>query len=94
MTTANLLFKAERFGCFLEDTCVGIGQNAWDKYMKGATRANKKEIVKIALLAGVIDEIEAKLQIKRPHYNPYNHFKTKTHAVYVHSGIEHFIRIQ
>lgn len=89
----NIYQRAKRNGVEFADTCVGIGQYQWDKYMKGHTRANRKEVVKIALQAGVIDEYEAKRQIKNPYYNPYNHYKTKTHIVYCHSGIEHFIRV-
>jgi len=93
MKTNELLYRAENRGCFLECTCVNINQNTWDELMKNNTKANQKQAVKIALLAGVIDEHEAKKEIKNPWYNPYNHYKTKTHLIYVHSCIEHFIKI-
>lgn len=93
MRTSELLYKAKNKGCFLECTCVNISQNTWDKLMENSTRANRKDAVKIALLAGVMDEEEAKIEIKRPWYNPYNHYKTKTHLIYVNSCIEHFIKI-
>jgi len=89
----NIYQKAKNNGCFLECTCVGISLSKWDRLMNGATRANKKEVVKIAEMAGVIDEFQAKEEIKRPYFNPYNHYKTKTHIIYVHSSIEHFIKI-
>ncbi len=85
--------RAKRFGVQAECTCVGIGQYEWDRLMKGHTRANRKEVVKIALKAGVIDEWQAKMELKKPYFNPYNHFKTKTHIVYVNSAIEHFILV-
>ena len=82
-----------RNGAQFVDTCVGITQSQWDKYMKGHTRANRREVVKIALQAGVIDEETAKAELKNPWYNPYHHHKTKTHIIYVNSSIEHFIKV-
>lgn len=93
MKSEYLYKRALNNGVISEATCVGIGQYQWDKYMKGSTRANRKIAVKIALLAGVIDEEQAKTEIKRPYFNPYNHYKTATHLIYVHSSIEHFIRV-
>jgi hypothetical protein len=93
MNTQQLLKRAEQNGCSFEATCVGIGIGKWEELMKGATRANRKLAVKIALLAGAIDEQQAREEIKRPYFNPYNHYKTKTHLIYIHSSIEHFIRI-
>ena len=93
MTTKELLTRAQRNGCNFECSCVGISQTKWDRLMKGATRANKKLVAKIAELAGVIDREQAAEEIRRPYFNPYNHYKTKTHVIYVHSSIEHFIKI-
>ena len=93
MKTSELLKRAERNGAELENTCVGCTSHEWENFMKGATKANKKDIVKIALLAGVIGKEQAREEIRRPYYNPYTHFKTETHAIYVHSMIEHFIKI-
>ena len=76
-----------------ECSCAGIGVDKWDELMKGAKKANKKIVTKIALLAGVIDEYQAKQELKRPFYNTYNHYRTKTHIIYVNSLIEHFIRV-
>lgn len=89
----NIYERAKNNGCQFVATCVGIGANAWDNFMKGHTRANRREVVKIALQAGVIDEEQAKEELKRPWFNPYNHYKTKTHIIYCHSGIEHFIKV-
>lgn len=85
--------RAAANGCYFECTCVGISQSKWDRLMQGARRANKKKVIKIALLAGVIDEEQAAMETKKPYYNPYNHYHTKTHIIYVHSSIEHFIRV-
>lgn len=89
----NIYERAKRYGVYFEASCVGISPWKWDQLMKGHTRANKKEVVKLALEAGVIDEKQAKNELSKPWYNPYNMFKTKTHVVYVHSGIEYFIKI-
>lgn len=89
----NIYQRAKNNGCNFEATCVGIGVNAWDELMEGHTIANQKEVVKIALAAGVIDEEQAHQELKKPYYNPYTHYKTKTHIIYVHSSIEHFIRV-
>lgn len=61
--------------------------------MEGHTRANRKEVVKIALSAGVINKEDAARELKNHYYNPYNHYKTRTHIIYVNSAIEHFIKI-
>lgn len=89
----NIYERAKKNGVYLEATCVSISQYEWDRLMKGHTVANRKEVVKIALQAGAIDEWQAKEELKKPYYNPYNHFKTRTHIIYVNSGIEHFIKI-
>mgnify|MGYP001099698838 CR=1 FL=1 len=91
---ANSIYqKAFNNGCHLECTCVGITENEWDKLMKGHCKADRKKVVRIALMAGIIDEEQAKNEIKNPYYNHYNHFRTKTHIIYVHSMIEHFIKV-
>lgn len=89
----NIYNRAKRNGVEFECTCVGIAQWKWNKLMKDRTRANRREVVKIALQAGVIDKEQATIELKKPWYNPYNHFKTATHVIYVRSAIEHFIRI-
>ena len=93
MKTETLYKKALNNGCSFEATCVDVNINTWDKLMANATRANRKLAVKIAEIAGVIDEEQARTEIRKPYYNPYNHLKTKTHLIYVNSSIEHFIRI-
>lgn len=89
----NIYERAERFGVQPECTCVGIGMNEWERLMKGHTRANQRKVVKIAMKAGIITEEDGRAEIKRSGYNPYVHYKTKTHIIYVHSSIEHFIRV-
>jgi hypothetical protein len=93
MKTETLYRKAINNGCSFETSCVHTTLNEWERLMKGATRANKILVTKIALLSGVIDDEQAAQEIKRPYFNPYNHYKTSTHVIYVHSSIEYFIRI-
>lgn len=86
----NIYDRALANGVWLEDTCVSCGsQDKWDQYMEGATRADRKKVLRIAIKAGIADPVE----LSRPYYNPYNHYKTKTHIVYVNSAIEHFLRV-
>ena len=80
-TAAAFYRRAERNGCYLEATCVGINQRRWDELMEGAVRADKKKVLKAI---GVVDE----------YHNPYDFYRTKTHLIYVNSAIEHFYRIQ
>lgn len=94
MKKLNIYQQAVRNGCQFVATCVSLGSaDKWNELMKGARQANKKKVVRIALLAGVIDKEQATREIKEPWYNPYGHHVTKTHIVYVHSGIEHFIEV-
>lgn len=85
--------RAKKNGSSFEATCVSITKYKWDELMKGARPANQRKVVKAALAAGVIDEWQAKEELKKPFFNPYGHFVTKTHIVYVNSAIEHFIRV-
>jgi hypothetical protein len=93
MLRNNIYQRAKENGAEFECNCIGIGILEWEELMKGHTRANRKEVVKIALQANVIDKEQAVRELKNQWYNPYNHFKTKTHVIYVHSAIEHFIKI-
>ncbi len=89
----NIYDRAKHNGVQFECSCVDIGMLKWEQLMKGHTRANRREVVKIALEAGVIDKEQAAMELRNPWYNPYNHFKTKTHIIYVNSSIEHFIKV-
>jgi hypothetical protein len=65
----------------------------WDELMKGSVKADRVKATKIAQMAGVISIEQAKTEINKPYYNPYRHLRTKTHVIYVHSGIEYFIKV-
>lgn len=79
-TAAEFYRRAEKNGCYLEATCVGISQHEWDAFMEGAVRADKNKLLKA-------------IGFKDEYYNPYDFYRTKTHLIYVHSAIEHFYRI-
>jgi len=67
--------------------CTNITSYKWDELMKGARKANKKTVVKAAIHTGILSESEGFREIKQPYYNPYEHKRTKTHFIYVNSGI-------
>lgn len=71
----------------LEATCVGIELDKWKELMEGAVRACKKTVNKLLIEAEYLTSFEANL------YNPYDYYRTDTHIIYVHSGIEHFYKI-
>jgi len=71
-----------------EYTCVDISINKWDQLMQNSTRANYKIINNLVKkhLPDLYNDLSLHLR------NPYNYFKTKTHLILVHSGIEYFLR--
>jgi hypothetical protein len=85
--------RAKKFGCRSVGTCVSNSSVQCDIYMKGARPANKKKVIRIALLAGIIDAEQAKQELKNPNYNPYTHYVTRKHIIYVWSAQEHFIEV-
>ncbi len=80
--------QAEQFGVSLEATCVGISIHEWERLMQGATKANKKLVDKI-----IADNTDGEFDSFIRFYNPYNHLKTQTHLIFIHSEIEHFFKI-
>jgi hypothetical protein len=72
----------------LEATCSSITEREWDKLMEGATKANVLTVENLIRTHHTTDKwFVGKL-------NPYRKdcFKTKTHIIYTHSGIEYFFR--
>ena len=57
--------------------------------MEGSTKGNKKEEER--LIKEFLPDLYTDLALDL--YNPYDCYKTKTHLVYVHSGVEYFLRI-
>ena len=72
-----------------ETNCTETSQSEWNKLMHGAKRTDKKKLNK--LVKNQLPELYEDLALK--YYNPYNYYKTKTHYILVHSGIEYFLRI-
>ena len=85
--------RAKRNGATLIATCVGINIDQWNALMKGARDANSNSVIEIAYQAGVIDLWTRNKEKKEPYFNPYTHKVTRTHIIYINSGIEHFIKV-
>jgi len=71
----------------LECRCSDISFNQWERLMTGAKRADKRKLN--ALIKRELPELYDSLFLNL--YNPYNYYKTETHWILVHSGIEYFI---
>lgn len=62
--------------------------------MKGARKADRKKAVKLAFKVGIIpDKWHFQQELKNEYFNPYEHKITASHVIYIHSGIEHFIKV-
>lgn len=72
---------------YLENTCVGTTMDEWEGFMKGSVRADKRQVHRILLEQDQITSMDVRLR------NPYDFYRTDTHLIYVHSGIEHFYRV-
>ena len=74
----------------LECSCISISQHKWNILMEGSVKANGSIIRK--LIKKFLPELYNNLALD--YYNPYESqsVRTKTHYVYVHSGIEYFIK--
>jgi len=76
----------------LQYTCDSISLNKWNSLMQKAVKANGLKIR--AMIKKQLPELYNSLALN--FYNPYEQQsqRTKTHLVYVHSGIEYFLKIQ
>lgn len=74
----------------LECCCCDIPLAKWERYMEGATRANKRVID--ALVHAHLPDLWQSLALN--FRNPYNYHKTRRHLILVHSGIEYFMRYE
>ena len=74
-------------GLWLEATCSGINLAQWERWMAGATRADKRQIDSLVRrhLPDLYESLSLNLR------NPYNYFKTRRHLILVHSAIEYFL---
>lgn len=71
-------------------TCASVNISQWDKYMKGTRKANGSRIRRLIKnhLPDLYDDLALEF------YNPYESSSVKKQGllVYVHSGIEYFIK--
>lgn len=75
----------------LECTCVGIGIPKWNSLMEGAVKADGSKIRR--MIKEQLPELYKNLALN--YHNPYESscVRTNTHLIYVHSGIEYFLKI-
>ena len=74
-------------GLWLEATCTGINLAQWNRWMDGATRADKRRID--GLVKRHLPDLYAALSLNLR--NPYHYYKTGRHLILVHSAIEYFL---
>ena len=74
-------------GLWLEATCSGIGLSQWERWMDGATRADKRRIDGLVRrhLPDLYEDLRLDLR------NPCHYYKTRRHLILVHSAIEYFL---
>jgi len=72
--------------------CTRITARKWDSLMEGAVKANGRKIR--SLIRKFLPDLYENLALN--FYNPYEHqcVRTKTHFVYIHSGIEYFLKYE
>lgn len=74
-------------GLWLDATCSGINLAQWERWMAGATRADKRTINRLVRLH--LPELYEDLRLDLR--NPYFYHKTKRHLILVHSATEFFL---
>jgi hypothetical protein len=74
-------------GLWLEATCADIKLPQWERWMAGATRADKRRIDGLVKrhLHGLYRDLALNLR------NPYHYYKTRRHLILVHSATEYFL---
>jgi hypothetical protein len=72
---------------YLECTCADISLTKWERLMTGAKRMDKRKLNR--LVKKELPELYEDLALNL--YNPYEYYKTPTHYILVHSGIEYFL---
>ena len=71
-----------------ECNCTQMSKRKWDSYMADAKRANKFEINRLVKI--LLPDLYEQLALD--YYNPYNYYRTPSHLIVIHSGIEYFIK--
>ena len=69
---------------WLEACCCDVSLTQWERWMKGATRANKRKID--GLVKRHLPELYAALSLNL--MNPYAYYNTNSHHLLFHSAIE------
>lgn len=72
---------------WLEATCTNINLAQWERWMAGATRADKRTINRLVRLH--LPDLYESLRLDLR--NPYNFYKTGRHLILVHSAVEFFL---
>lgn len=90
----NIYQRADKYGAHLEGTCVSLNADEVDSLMKGKTKADRKQVLKVAFNVGLMSEDEYRQSLRYRYYNPYRFYKTDTHIIYVHSAVEYFIKVE
>lgn len=77
-------------GLKYQANCTSISQAKWNRLMKDSVKANGSQIRK--LIKKFLPDLYEELALQ--YYNPYEHQckRTETHYIYVHSGIEYFLK--
>ena len=77
-------------GLEFESTCVNLKVYEIVRLQKGSKRADKRKVTR--LVKKFLPDLYESLALK--YYNPYTQYRTDTHIILVHSGIEYFLKIQ
>jgi len=75
-----------------ECDCTSISIQKWNRLMEDSVKANGSKIK--SLIKKHIPSLYESLALN--FYNPYqsNSVRTKTHFIYIHSGIEYFLKFE
>ena len=80
-----------------EYDCTSISVDKWESLMENATKGSVYEINRLVrdLLPDLFHDLALDTRPLKDlgWFNPYCYYKTLTHLVLVHSGIEYFLRI-
>lgn len=83
-----MIYNISRLDYVCDCTCISI--HKWNELTKNSVKANGSKIKK--LIKKYLPDLYENLALNFP--NPYEHqcTRTKTHFIYVHSGIEYFLK--
>ena len=87
MNAQDIYNRAETNGVQYETNCTAVKLWQWENLMQGATKADKNKV------KSIIHQNCPEFENLLIGWNPYDHYKTKTHIIFVHSAIEYFFKI-